>query len=62
MSVKEGKWIIIQNCYLMKNSFKYFDSLLNKVSTASQVHQQFKLWIVTYPYEEFPVTTLLKGT
>lgn len=59
--MKEGRWVVIQNCHLLKDAFKYLDVLLNKVDTTSGVHQQFKLWIVTYPLDDLPVTVLLKG-
>jgi dynein heavy chain len=61
---KNGKWIVLQNCHLavswMTSLEKIVDDLLSESSGggATPVHEQFRLWLTSYPSDKFPTSIL----
>jgi dynein heavy chain len=61
---KNGKWVVLQNCHLavswMTSLEKIVDDLLSESSAggATPVHENFRLWLTSYPSDKFPTSIL----
>jgi dynein heavy chain len=55
-----GSWAVLQNCHLFPS---WMGTLAEMVQTFSQgggnnIHENFRLWLTSYPSSEFPVSIL----
>ncbi|KAH9641787.1 hypothetical protein HF086_003913 [Spodoptera exigua] len=57
--LKEGFWVLLQNCHLGLN---YMTEVMEQFSelekTPEKVHEHFRLWITTEVHPKFPITLL----
>ncbi|XP_065213411.1 dynein axonemal heavy chain 3-like [Planococcus citri] len=60
-ALTKGTWIVIQNCHLLRKSSNYLEFLNNHISNSKSINPQFRLWIVTFPFNEFPPDVSSKG-
>ena len=56
-AMKEGEWVVLQNCHL---SYKYL-SIIEKQLEINDPHEDFRLWLTSMPSDKFPVTVLQNG-
>ena len=49
ISLKDGSWVVIQNCHLSPVCCKYLDQLLLQISATSEVNSSFRLWLTSKP-------------
>ena len=55
-----GHWVLLQNCHLLSAWMKDLEKVLEKMD-ASQVHEQFRLWLTTEPSAQFPMGILQRS-
>jgi dynein heavy chain len=48
-SLKDGSWIVIQNCHLSPDCCKLLDSVVLQISKTSDVNSSFRLWLTSKP-------------
>eukprot|EP00924_Labyrinthula_sp_SR-Ha-C_P016850 augustus_masked-scaffold_6-processed-gene-16.8-mRNA-1 protein AED:0.39 eAED:0.39 QI:0/-1/0/1/-1/1/1/0/953 len=63
---KEGEkiWIVLQNCHLATSWMSKLETIVESIQIRSnsdeenRVNQNFRLWLTTYPTDDFPVSIL----
>lgn len=64
-SMKNGDWVVLQNCHLAAKWLgtleKIAEDLREAGSDLTKVNRDFRLWLTSYPTPEFPVSILQNG-
>lgn len=61
LGLETGKWVVLQNCHLAVSWMKELDRICNDDIIPSRTHLSFRLWLTSYPSDDFPVSILQNG-
>lgn len=58
-ATRSGDWVVLQNCHLAASWMASLDHICEQLG--DQTNNQFRMWLTSYPSDNFPVAILQSG-